>query len=74
MGSFVVSLMRIEHKRNTHVGTRYPIGLAIYKVIGYFRIAHNLGILLINSNCFAIFFSSILVMSVEISICGILRH
>ena len=32
------------------------------------RIAHNLGILLMNSKCFAIFFRSILVMSVEISI------
>ena len=32
------------------------------------RMAHNLGILLKNSNCFAIFFSSILVMSVQISI------
>ena len=32
------------------------------------RIAHNLGILLMNSNCFAIFFSGILVMSVQISI------
>ena len=32
------------------------------------RIAHNVGILLMNSNCFAIFFfSSILVMSVQIS-------
>ena len=32
-------------------------------------IAHNLGILLMNSlNCFAIFISSILVMSVQISI------
>ena len=33
------------------------------------RIAHNLGILLMNINCFANFFSSILVMSVLISIC-----
>ena len=32
------------------------------------RIAYNLGILLMNSNCFAMFFSSILVMSVQISI------
>ena len=32
-------------------------------------IVHNFGILLMNSNCFAIFFSSILVMSVQISIC-----
>ena len=32
------------------------------------RIAHNLGILLMNSNCFAIYFSSILVISFEISI------
>ena len=35
-----------------------------------FRIAHNLGILLMNSNCFAFFcffFCSILVMSVQIS-------
>ena len=32
------------------------------------RIAHNLGILLMNSNCFAIFVSSILVTSVQISI------
>ena len=33
------------------------------------RIAHNLGILLMNSNCFVIFFfSRILVMSVQISI------
>ena len=32
-------------------------------------IAHNLGILLMNSNWFAICFSSILVMSVQISIC-----
>ena len=32
------------------------------------RIAHNLGILLMSSNCFAIFFSSILVMTVQISI------
>ena len=31
-------------------------------------IAHNLRILLMNSNCFVIFFSSILVMSVQISI------
>ena len=31
-------------------------------------IVHNFGILLMNSNCFAIFFSSILVMSVQISI------
>ena len=31
-------------------------------------IAHNLRILLMNSNCFAIFFSRILVMSVQISI------
>ena len=33
------------------------------------RIAHNLGILLMNSNCFAFFFRNILVMSVQISIC-----
>ena len=32
------------------------------------RIALNFGILLMNSNCFAFFFSSILVMSVQISI------
>ena len=32
------------------------------------RIAHNLGILLMNSNCFAIFFSGIIAMSVQISI------
>ena len=32
------------------------------------RIAHNSGILLMNSNCFAIFFSSVLVMFVRISI------
>ena len=32
------------------------------------RIAHNLGILLMNSNCFAISFSGIIVMSVQISI------
>ena len=32
------------------------------------RIVLNLGILLMNSNCFAIFLSSILVMSVQISI------
>mgnify|MGYP001798299747 FL=1 len=32
------------------------------------RTAYNLGILLMNSNRFAIFFSSILVMSVQISI------
>ena len=32
------------------------------------RIAHNLGILLITSNCFAIFFSGIIAMSVQISI------
>ena len=34
------------------------------------RIAHNLGIVLMNSNCFAIFFffSSILVISVQLSI------
>ena len=31
------------------------------------RIAHNLGILLMNNNGFSIFFSSILVMSVQIS-------
>ena len=31
------------------------------------RTAHDLSILLTNSNCFAIFFSSILVMSVQIS-------
>ena len=30
--------------------------------------AHNLGILLMNSNCFAIFFSGIIAMSVQISI------
>ena len=33
------------------------------------RTAHNLGILLMNSNCFALFFSSILLVSVPISIC-----
>ena len=33
-----------------------------------YRIACKLGILLMNSNCFAIFFSNILVMSVQISI------
>ena len=32
------------------------------------RIVHNLGILLMNSNCFAIIFSSIQVMSVQISV------
>ena len=32
------------------------------------RISHNLGILLMNSNCFAIFFSGIIAMSVQISI------
>ena len=32
------------------------------------RIAHTLGILLMNSNCFAIFFSGIIAMSVQISI------
>ena len=32
------------------------------------RMAHNLGILLMNSNCSAIFFSSILVTFVQISI------
>ena len=32
-------------------------------------IAHNLGILQMNSNCFAISFSSILVMRVQISNC-----
>ena len=32
------------------------------------RIAHHLGILLMNSNCFAIFFSGIIAMSVQISI------
>ena len=32
------------------------------------RIAHNLGILLMNSNCFAIFFSGIIAMSVLIFI------
>ena len=32
------------------------------------RIVHNLGIMLMNSNQFAIFFSSILVMSAQISI------
>ena len=32
------------------------------------RIAHNLAILLMNSNCFAIFFSGIIAMSVQISI------
>ena len=33
-----------------------------------YRIACKLGILLMNSNCFAIFFSNILVMSVQLSI------
>ena len=33
------------------------------------RIAHNLGILLMNSNCFAIFYSGIIAMFVQISIC-----
>ena len=32
------------------------------------RIAHNLGILPMNSNCFAIIFSSTLVISVQISV------
>ena len=35
------------------------------------RIAHNLGIRLMNSNCFAIFFSGIIAMSVQISICDV---
>ena len=37
-------------------------------IITICRIAHNLGVLLMNSNCFAIFFSGIIAMSVQISI------
>ena len=45
----------------------FSIGTGFNGVQTNCRIAHNLGILLMNSNCFAIFFSSILVMSVQIS-------
>ena len=38
------------------------------------RIAHNLGILLMNSNCFAICFSGIITMSIQISIYRVLWY
>ena len=57
----------IEYLLRLGVSLNIPPFLRSDKAETNCRIAHNLSILLMNSNCFAIFFSGIIAMSVQIS-------